>query len=142
MDIANACLQLGDAKTGASIRPLPSAALAILNRIRRQGDFVFPGVTRSDKSYASVLPKAWRRIVGSAYSPHGLRHAYASAAHELDLGELMIKARLGHARVGITSGYIARLDSLVLAAADKVASYIAAAMIGERGKLLPLTAHR
>ena len=62
----------------------------------------FPGVTRGEKSYASVFPKAWRRIVGQAYTPHGLRHAYASAAHELGLGELTIKALLGHARVGVT----------------------------------------
>ena len=65
------------------------------------------------------------------YSPHGLRHAYASAAHELGLGELTIKALLGHARLGVTSGYIATVDSLVLAAADKVARYIDGAMSGD-----------
>ncbi len=53
---------------------------------KRSGDYVFPGVSRSDRSYASVFPKAWRRIVGAGYSPHGLRHAYASAAHELGFG--------------------------------------------------------
>ena len=140
VDLANACLRLGDTKTGASIRPLPKATQAILSRIQRQSDYVFPGVSRGDNSYASVFPNAWRRIVGTAYSPHGLRHAYASAAHELGLGELTIKALLGHARVGVTSGYIATVDSLVLAAADKVAHYIARAMTEETGKLLQLTA--
>src|SRR5262249_25059694 len=85
IDLANSCLRLGDTKTGASIRPLPKAAQAILTRIKRQGEHVFPGITRGEKSYASVFPKAWRRIVGQAYTPHGLRHAYASAAHELGL---------------------------------------------------------
>ena len=130
----------GDTKTGASVRPLPGLAKAILANAKPDGDYVFPGVSRSDRSYASVFPKAWRRIVGTAYSPHGLRHAYASAAHELGLGELTIKALLGHARLGVTSGYIATVDSVVLAAAEKVARYIAGAMTGETGKLLKLPA--
>lgn len=129
-------MRLGDTKTGASIRPLPQPAQAILARIKRQAEYVFPGVNRSEKSYASGFSKAWRRIVGPSYSPHGLRHAYASAAHELGLGELTIKALLGHARVGVTSGYIATVDSLVLAAAEKVSRYIEGTMNGEAGKLL------
>jgi integrase len=124
VDFQNSCLRLGDTKTGASIRPLPQAARALLNSLSPEGEFVFPGVTRDDKSYASVFSKAWRRIVGKAYSPHGLRHAYASVAHELGLGELTIKALLGHARLGVTSNYVARLDSLLLASANKVATYI------------------
>ena len=139
IDLANSCLRLGDTKTGASIRPLPKAAQAILRRIKRQGEHVFPGVARADKSYASVFPKAWRRIVGQAYTPHGLRHAYASAAHELGFGELIIKALLGHARLGVTSGYIATVDSLALAAAEKVARRIDSAMTGEIGKVVRLT---
>ena len=100
----------------------------------------FPGVTRGEKSYASVFPKAWRRIVGQAYTPHGLRHAYASAAHELGLGELTIKALLGHARVGVTSGYIATVDSFLLAAAERVARHIDKAMTGAPGNVLELLA--
>jgi integrase len=138
IDLANSSLRLGDTKTGASIRPLPKAAQAILTRIKSQGEYVFPGVTRGEKSYASVFPKAWRRIVGSSYSPHGLRHAYASAAHELGFGELTIKALLGHARLGVTSGYIAIVDNLVLAAAEKIACYVEGAITGETGKLLKL----
>jgi integrase len=138
IDSASACLRLGETKTGASTRPLPKPATAILARIKAQGEYVFPGVSRSDRSYASVFPKAWGRIIGKAYTPHGLRHAYASAAHELGLGELTIKALLGHARLGVTSGYITTVDSLLLAAAERVASYIESAMNGEIGKVLKL----
>ena len=136
VDFKGSCLRLGDTKTGASLRPLPEAAHAILTRLKRDGDYVFPGLSRVDKSYASVFPKAWRRIVGTDYSPHGLRHAYASAAHELGLGELTIKALLGHARLGVTSGYILTPDSLVLSAAEKVSLYVDSAMSGETGQLL------
>ena len=136
VDFKGSCLRLGDTKTGASIRPLPAPARAILERSKRDGDYVFPGVSRNDKSYASVFPKSWRRIVGAAYSPHGLRHAYASAADELGVGELTIKALLGHARLGVTSGYITRVDSLLLASAETVAQYISEAMTGARAKVL------
>jgi hypothetical protein len=97
---------------------------------RCQGDYVFPGVSRSDRSFASIFSKTWGRVVGTQYSPHYLRHAYASAAHELGLGELTIKALLGHARAGVTSGYIAPTDSLMLAA-EKVARSIDGAMRGK-----------
>ena len=136
VDFKGSCLRLGDTKTGASLRPLPEAAHAILAHLKRDGDYVFPGVSRADRSYASVFPKAWRRIVGTDYSPHGLRHAYASAAHELGVGELTIKALLGHARLGVTSGYIVTGDSLVLSAAEKVSRYVDSAMSGETGQLL------
>ena len=42
VDFANACLRLGDTKTGASIRSLPKAAQAILRRIKPNADHVFP----------------------------------------------------------------------------------------------------
>jgi integrase len=129
VDVKNACLRLGETKTGASIRPLPKPAQAILAHIKRHAEHVFPGVTRGDKSYASVFPKAWRRIVGEVYTPHGLRHAYASAAHEVGLSELTIKALLGHARLGVTNAYVATVDSFLLGAADRVAKFISEAMI-------------
>jgi integrase len=140
VDFKGSCLRLGDTKTGASLRPLPEPAHAILASLKRDSDYVFPAVNRADRSYASVFPKAWRRIVGTDYSPHGLRHAYASAAHQLGLGELTIKALLGHARIGVTSGYIATVDTLVLSAAERVAHYVDGAMTGEVGKLLNLPA--
>jgi integrase len=133
VDLENSCLRLGDTKAGASIRPLPGPARTMLASLKREGDFVFPGVRRDDGSYASVFPKTWRRIVEDRYSPHGLRHAYASATHELGFGELTIKALLGHARVGVTSGYVATVDSYLLAAAEKVARYIVGAITGETG---------
>jgi integrase len=138
VDFEASCFRLGETKTGPSIRPLPKPAQAILARIKRQGEYVFPGVNRSDKSYASVFSKAWRRVVGRSYSPHGLRHAYASAAHELGFSELTIKALLGHARIGVTSGYVARVDDLLLAAAEKITEYIERTMRGEMGRVVRL----
>jgi hypothetical protein len=66
--------------------------------------------------------------------------------HELDLSELTIKALLGHARVGVTSGYVATVDELLLSAADKVGRYVWRSMTGESGKIVsllrPIESHR
>ena len=78
----------------------------------------------------------------SSASMRSLRHAYATAAHELAMGELTIKAFLGHARIGVTSGDTATVDSVVLAAAENVAGYVAAAMNGERGNVVQLADQR
>ena len=42
VDFESSCLRLGDTKTGASIRPLPAPARAILAQLKRDGDYVFP----------------------------------------------------------------------------------------------------
>ena len=59
-----------------------------------------------------------------------------------DIGELTIKALLGHARIGVTSGYIATVDSVLLASAENIARYIEAAMNGERGIVVQLAGQR
>jgi hypothetical protein len=56
------------------------------------------------------------------------------------LGELTIKALLGHARLGVTSGYIKTVDSLLLAAAERVARHINGAMTGVLGNVLKISA--
>jgi integrase len=72
--------------------------------------------------------------VGAGYTPHSLRHAFASAADELELSELTIAMLLGHAsaRKGSTTrGYISKPDAVLLAAADKVSRHIWQAMSGQ-----------
>ena len=55
---------------------------------------------------------------------------------------MTIKALLGHARIGVTSGYIITGDSLVLAAAEKVAHHIYSAMNEQMGKVIGLPKHK
>ena len=50
VDFKGSCLRLGDTKTGASLRPLPEPAHAILAHLKRDGDYVFPAVSRADRS--------------------------------------------------------------------------------------------
>ncbi len=140
IDWEGKCLRLGDTKTGASVRPLGEPALRILRALVNRGGrpesvWVFPG--RSPRKPFNGLGDrhigAWSRIVGDGYTPHSLRHAFASACADLGLSELTIAYLLGHAtaRTGsITRGYI-KPDAVLLAAANQVSRYIWEAMTGD-----------
>jgi integrase len=63
-------------------------------------------------------------------TPHGLRHAFASVADDLGFTEPTIAALLGHSRRGVTRGYIAKVDTALIAAADRVSEKIHQMMRG------------
>jgi integrase len=142
VDLPGKCLRLADSKEGRSIRPLGHDAARLLAKLPRDSGYVLPG-NAPDKPFVG-LPKAWRRIVGKAnlpgLTPHGLRHAFASVATDLEFSEPTIAAMLGHGTHTITGRYLHHLDSALLAAADKVAAEIAAMMVGQRpsAQIVPL----
>jgi integrase len=103
---------------------------------RPESPWLFPG--RNPKKPFNGLGDTrngcWGRIVGTAYSPHMLRHAFGSVCHTVGLSDLTRDYLMGHAtaRTGSTGrGYVSPLDEVLLAAADKVGGYIWGAMTGE-----------
>jgi integrase len=142
VDLPGRCLRLSDSKEGKSIRPLGRDVAILLDKLPRDGRYVLNG-SAPEKPFAG-LPKAWARIVGKAelpgFTPHGLRHAFASVAADLGYAEPTIASMLGHATRSITGRYVHHLDSTLIAAADKVAGQIAAMMAGRRtsAKVVPL----
>ena len=134
IDVANRALRLGSTKTGKSIRPIGSAALAVLKDAcsRSKSPFVFPALTTEKKQYVGSL-RALGKIVGKSVpglTPHGLRHSFSSTAEDLGFSLPTIRALMGHAGVSVTEGYIHKMDSALVAAADRIASHIEAAMTG------------
>jgi len=134
VDQRGSALRLADSKTDESIRPVGKAALAALGEAmgRTISEYVFPSPENTRKPYRG-LPKAFRRIIGSrlpGLTPHKLRHAFGSAAEDLGLTVPTIGALLGHAGHGVTQGYVHKVDSALVAAADRVSGYIARAMAG------------
>jgi integrase len=143
VDVAGSCLRFGDTKTGKSIRPIGSVAVALLRDAlaRSNGRYVFPSIKRPSGPFSGT-PKAFARIMTGAavmggtvkITPHGLRHGFASAAEELGLTVPTIGALLGHkGKRGVTQGYIRKTDPALIAAADRVAEHIARAMSGAAG---------
>jgi integrase len=120
--------RLEETKEGSSTRPIGSPAFQILTGIE-QGDgcpYVLPGV-RGDGPYGG-LQDGWTRLAEHAglpqITPHTLRHSYASVAADLGYSEATIAAMLGHAKGTVTSRYMHHLDSVLIAAADRVARTI------------------
>jgi integrase len=137
IDLQGRCLRLGDTKTGTSTRPLGEPALRILKAAlsrpdRPSSSCLLPG--RDPRKPFNGLGGAWDRIVGNEFTPHSLRHAFASASDELELSELTIAMLLGHASAkkgSTTRGYISRPDTVLLAAADRVSRFIWESMTSE-----------
>ncbi len=144
-DVKGSCLRLGETKTGESLRALGKPAVDVLKAAlsRSKGPHVFPALRNSAGPYTG-LPKAWIRILSegegkarerrsplAGLTPHGLRHAFSSIADELGFTEATIGALIGHGGSGsTTAGYITKADPALIAAADKVAAFIANAMAG------------
>jgi len=124
--------------------------LAVLKRTldRSKGPFVFPAPRRENACYQS-FPAAWDRIarhVLPGVTPHTLRHSFASLGDDLGYSEATIGAMLGHSKgTSTTRGYIHKLDTALIAAADSVAGRIARMMTGEAepsGQVIELAAAR
>ena len=143
-DAPGRCLRLVDSKTGPSVRPLGSRPFGFW-----KPSGAVPGACRPSSMFlccqvsttGSCRSAAW----GTARVAHGIASSAPNSRHtsygtlleasaDGRLSELTIGASAGtpSARSGSTTrGYIAPVDDVLLAAADKVSAHIWAAMTGE-----------
>ncbi len=133
VDLDGSALHLGDTKTGASVRPIGSPVVDLLKSLPRKDKavYVLPGVHNEDQPYGG-FPAALKRLLAAVkledVSAHTFRHSFASVAADLDYSDATIGALLGHAGTTITSRYTHRLDSVLIAVADKVAEEVSRQM--------------
>lgn len=130
VDLEGRALRLDDSKEGASVRPLGAATVAVLDGLpSKGGEFVLPGIRA--KTYGA-LPRFIGGITKAAnldgVTAHTFRHAAASVAADLEYAESTIAALLGHSNRSTTSRYIHKLDSVLIAAADRVTETITSYM--------------
>jgi integrase len=137
VDTVGMALRLGDSKTGKSIRPVGSAVIAVLKTAmaKSKSKYVFPAVTTDAKHHTGLT--RWLKKVSAKEVPgitsHGLRHSFSSTAEDLGYTVPTIQALIGHSKKGnVTLGYIHKIDSALLAAADRVARHIDDAMTGRK----------
>lgn len=137
IDVPGSALRLGRTKTGKSIRPIGAAAIAVLqDASKRAGSskFVFPSIT-SNARHHTGLTRTLQRIAGASVpglSTHGLRHSFSSTAEDLGFSLPTIKALIGHSRASVTEGYIHKIDSALVSAANRIAQHIETAMTGNK----------
>lgn len=117
LDIERKTAQLSDTKTGSSIRPLSGAAIDIINRQERSGEYVF---TQNGQPIGNLRPHWVKLGLDKTISPHTLRHSFASLSADLGFSDNVIAGMLGHARSSVTSRYV-HLEAALIKAADQVA---------------------
>jgi integrase len=138
IDWTGSALRLGNTKTGKSIRPIGEAALGVLRDAceRSSSKYVFPSITNSAKHHIG-LTEALQRIAGDnvpGLTSHGLRHSFVSTAEDMGFSLPTIKALVGHSRAGVTEGYIHKIDTALVAAANRIAQHIELAMTGKKSE--------
>ena len=114
--------------------PFGFAAVSVLRRAMElaESEFVFPSIRGT--GHFQGVDKAWRttQAAGQALTPHVLRHSFASTAEDIGLTLPTIAALLGHsASESTTLGYIHKVDTALISAANRVAENVAASMEGE-----------
>jgi integrase len=131
IDATAGCLRLEATETGRSMRPIGQPALSLFEALSRgASEWVFPnrddtGSADLKKRIAELFDKAGLADARA----HDLRRSFATVAADEGYGDATIGELLGHARRGVTAvHYIRRPDAALIAAADRVASRIAAAM--------------
>ncbi len=132
IDQSASALRLESSKTGRSIRPIGSAALDVLRAAgaRTTSKFVFPAISDANKHHTG-LTRWLKRVAGQAVpgiSSHGLRHSFSSTAEDLGFTVPTIKALIGHSRASVTEGYIHKIDSALLAAAEEISGHISSCL--------------
>ena len=138
IDWTGSALRLGSTKTGKSVRPIGEAAIAVLRDAcgRSNSKFVFPSVTNIAKQHIGFT-EALQRIAGNnvpGLTSHGLRHSFSSTAEDIGFSVPTIKALIGHSRAGVTEGYIHKIDTALVSAANRIAQHIEFAMTGKKSE--------
>ena len=131
VDLDRRTATLPTSKTGRSMRPLSIAACELLRSVPRTSDLVFPASRGTGKM--NGFRKVWNRIgkladLPTDITPHVLRHSFASLASDLGYSEITIGTLIGHKGQSITSRYVHSADSVLLAAADAIATKTLALM--------------
>jgi integrase len=134
VDAGGRCIRFADSKSGAQLRPIGVAAVALLKSLpRAEGAlFVFPA-DRGGGHFVGlprVLARMCTRARLAGVTVHVLRHSFAAAAAEMGFSELTIAGLLGHSVPGVTARYAHVPDRALLAAADQVSRRVDAGLAG------------
>jgi integrase len=136
------CFRLEDSKSGASVRAVGREVFDVLRAVKRisGNPYVLPALRKT--GHYNGLAGAWGRFMVRAdlegVTPHTMRHSFASVAGDIGYADSTIAALIGHSGGTVTSKYVHRLDSVLVAAANKVSGEIYRQMTGEVGKVLEL----
>jgi integrase len=119
LDLPRQIANLGDTKSGMSVRPLSKIAVKIIEAQPTKDEFVFS--YEHGRPISNLRPHWLNLEMPKDVTPHSLRHSFASLAGDIGLADSTIARLLGHAQSSITSRYI-HMEKSVIEASDLVAS--------------------
>jgi integrase len=119
VDIDRRVAQLNETKTGLSIRPLSSEAVAIIQRQERKSEYVF--AYQHGRVLSNLAPHWIKLELPKDVTPHTLRHSFASLSADMGYSDNVIAGMLGHSRSSVTSRYV-HLEAALIDASDVVAA--------------------
>ncbi len=129
-DIPGKALRLPESKTGAKVVHLGQPTIELLDKIERVEKNPWVIVGTKPGCRLTDLQPFWQRVRARAglkdVRIHDLRHTFASTAVAAGQGLSMIGKLLGHTQVQTTARYAHLAADPVKAAAEQVASNIAA----------------
>ena len=138
VDPAGMALRLGKTKGGKSIRPVGSAVIAVLQSRLSQVQLEIRLSGNHDQQQAPYRADPLVTGIAAKEVPeitcHGLRHSFSSTAEDLGFSIPTIKALVGHCPLERAEGYIHKINSALLTAADRIARHIDDAMTGRKVK--------
>jgi integrase len=111
------------------IVPLSEPACLLLNKIKRNGEFVFPSdgatghIVEIKKGWAALLERAKIK----SFRLHDLRHSFASQLVSSGASLELIGAMLGHSSPTTTARYAHLFDEVQREAAERVGAIVAKA---------------
>jgi integrase len=133
VDLDLRVLKLVDTKTGASVRPIADAAIAVLESLNAfaESRFVFPA-ERGENHYQG-LKRVWAQAMEEAQLdnvyPQILRHTLGSQA-ALGAALPLVSKMLGHANIKTTMKYVhAAIDPAQKAATAAVGGFLSGAAV-------------
>ncbi len=136
VDLERGFLNLKDAKSGGRAVFITDAAIEMLERQPREGEYVFPnwkfpGKPLTRDGLGAAWGEARKRSDLDGVRLHDLRHSYASVLAAQGVSLPIIGALLGHRKAQTTARYVHLSDDPVREAAAKAQGRIGAALEGK-----------
>jgi len=142
IDLTVGTAWLPDGKAGARSVSLGAQASALLAGAEQSGEWVVIGPQPDRPLSYSALDSAWRRIRTRAGLKnarlHDFRHTVGTYAGQTGANAFMVRDKLGHKTLAMTSRYVERDTDPMRELSDNIESRITSAMKGGKAQVLPL----
>ncbi|WP_208621247.1 tyrosine-type recombinase/integrase [Azospirillum oryzae] len=124
-------------KAGARVHPIGAQTIAFLNELPRAGEWVLFGRDPKESLSKNTMENAWRRIREKAKLDdmrlHDLRHTVGTYAGQTGANAFLVRDKLGHKTLAMTSRYVNRDADPLRTLSDKVENRITAALNSQKG---------